>query len=89
MPPALAAYVRDSATLGAEPEGAVTVDAPVLRGPVIFHCVHRTYGVGMIDAAGIAEADDEIARWGADGPVSVLVGTVSHCHGALGVLDIA
>lgn len=74
MPPALAAYVA------AEPS---------LRGPVIFHCVHRTYGVGMIDAAAIAQADADIAEWGSHGPLSVLVGTVSHCHGALGVLDIA
>lgn len=61
---------------------------PSLRGPVIFHCIHRTYGVGMIDAAGIAEADRQVAAWGASGPCAVLVGTVSHCHGALGVLAV-
>jgi hypothetical protein len=89
LPPALAAYVeRGEAGVG-EQEGRSAIAAPVLRGPVIFHCVHRTYGVGMIDAAGIAGADDDIARWGAHGPIAVLVGTVSHCHGALGVLDIA
>ena len=88
MPPALAAYV---AGIEATAPGITSQEAvvPALRGPVIFHCVHRTYGVGMIDAAGIAAADDDIARWGADGPLAVLVGTVSHCHGALGVLDIA
>lgn len=65
------------------------VDAnPSLRGPVIFHCIHRTYGVGMIDAAAIADADRQLAAWGASGPCAVLVGTVSHCHGALGVLAI-
>jgi len=42
MPPALRAYVDGPA-------------APALRGPVIFHCEHRTYGVGMIDAAGIVK----------------------------------
>jgi len=73
MPPALAAYVAGE---------------PSLRGPVIFHCLHRVYGVGMIDAGVIAQADADIAAWGADGPLAVLVGTVSHCHGALGVLDI-
>ncbi|MBC8089769.1 MAG: hypothetical protein H7Z40_21100 [Phycisphaerae bacterium] len=57
-----------------------------LKGPVIFHCVHRTHGVGMIDASAIAEADSQIATWGASAPARVLVGTVSHCHGALGVL---
>ena len=63
-------------------------DNPSLRGPVIFHCSHRTYGVGMIDAAAIADADRQLAVWGASGPCAVLVGTVSHCHGALGVLAI-
>jgi hypothetical protein len=66
----------------------VTERAPSLTGPVIFHCTHRTFGVGMIDAADIARADASLARWGAAGPVHVLVGTVSHCHGALGVLAI-
>lgn len=67
---------------------AFVADAPSLRGPVIFHCTHRTYGVGMIDAAAIADADVQVAEWGACGAVRVLVGTVSHCHGALGVLDV-
>lgn len=73
MPPMMRQYVEDN---------------PSLRGPVIFHCVHRTYGVGMIDAAAIADADRQLAGWGASGPCAVLVGTVSHCHGALGVLAI-
>ncbi len=74
MPPALRQYVADV--------------APALGGPVIFHCTHRTYGVGMIDAAGFVAADLDIATWGADFPLSVLVASVSHCHGALGVLEI-
>ena len=57
-----------------------------LKGPVVFQCLHRTHGVGMIDAAAIATADEQIAEWGAREPVRVLVGTVSHCHGALGIL---
>jgi hypothetical protein len=73
MPPMLQQYVLEN---------------PTLLGPVIFHCVHRTYGVGMIDAAAIADADRQLAAWGAQGPCAVLVGTVSHCHGALGVLAI-
>jgi hypothetical protein len=73
MPPMMRRYVEDN---------------PTLLGPVIFHCVHRTYGVGMIDAAAIADADRQLAAWGASGPCAVLVGTVSHCHGALGVLAI-
>lgn len=59
-------------------------DAPA----VIFHCAHRTYGVGMIDADAVAAADERIAALGARGPFAVLVGTVSHCHGALAVLAV-
>jgi hypothetical protein len=62
---------------------------PGLGRSVIFHCEHRTYGVGMIDADVIATADQHVAEWGASHPVRVLVGTVSHCHGALGVLAVA
>ena len=74
LPPALREYVAAE---------------PTLRGPVIFHCEHRTYGVGMIDALAIRNADSAIAQWGAEGHVSVLIGTVSHCHGALGVVDVS
>jgi hypothetical protein len=59
-----------------------------LDGTAIFHCEHRTYGVGMIDAAAIADADRLVAALGHAGPSQVLVGTVSHCHGALGVLAV-
>lgn len=61
---------------------------PGLCGTAIFHCEHRTYGVGMINADAIAAADRQVADWGTAGPCQVLVGTVSHCHGALGVLAI-
>ena len=75
MPPALSAYVAAQ-----PPERR-------LSGPVVFHCTHRTHGVGMIDAAPIAQADANIATWGDAQPIEVLVGTVSHCHGALGILS--
>lgn len=74
LPPALADYAGRT---------------PGVHGAVIFHCTHRTYGVGMIDAASIVEADRRVAAWGAQGPCRVLVGTVSHCHGALGLLAAA
>ncbi|MEP6834335.1 MAG: hypothetical protein ABJB74_13150 [Gemmatimonas sp.] len=76
MPPAIQAYVS-----------ARPADAR-LDGPMLFHCIHRTHGVGMIDAAPIARADAAIAILGNDRSVNVLVGTVSHCHGALGVLSV-
>lgn len=64
-------------------------DEPTVRGAAIFHCAHRTYGVGMIDAAAIADADRLLESWGSEGPCRLLVGTVSHCHGALGVLELS
>jgi hypothetical protein len=59
-----------------------------VAGPVIFHCTHRAYGVGMIDCAAVVAADAVVQTAGAGGPARVLVGTVSHCHGALSVLSI-
>lgn len=75
------------AALGAWLPTAQGGDLP-LRGPIIFHCLHRTWGVGMIDAAAIREADAVLASVAADSAVRVLVGSVSHCHGALGVLHV-
>ena len=74
MPPALESYVSRQAALD---------------GSFIFHCTHRRYGVGMIDAQRIAAADDALAAAVDDAPRRFLVGTVSHCHGALGVLAVA
>ncbi|MGQ0713329.1 MAG: hypothetical protein ACT4PJ_06310 [Gemmatimonadaceae bacterium] len=77
MPPAVRAYVR------ASQRG----DTP-LAGPVIFHCEHRSYGVGMFDTQAVLDGDALIARAGEQSSANVLVGTVSHCHGALDVLHI-
>ena len=52
-------------------------------GPYLFRCLHRAYGVGMLDVRDIVDADREIAASAASGPSEFLVGTVSHCHGAL------
>lgn len=77
--------------------------APALRGyaarlqeagtaamePLLFRCVHRAYGVGMIDVSEVLDADAAIAAAGADGAaVDALVGTVSHCHGAVSRLIV-
>jgi len=63
------------------------VDAEGGRGhtlePLVFHCSHRTHGVGMIDVADVVDADAAIARNGTRPAASFLIGTVSHCHGAL------
>jgi hypothetical protein len=52
-------------------------------GALVFHCAHRAYGVGMIDVAAVLAADRAIAERASHGQASFLVGTASHCHGAL------
>lgn len=68
--------------------GAQNARGNAIAGPVIFHCTHRAYGVGMIDTADVVEADRMVSQSGASGSVNVLVGTVSHCHGALNLLSV-
>ena len=72
LPPALASYADDERAAG----------RPVV-GPFVFHCAHRTHGVGMIDVGDVIAADATIAALDAAIPTAVLVGTASHCHGAL------
>jgi hypothetical protein len=77
MPAAVRAYVQ------AEARGPTP-----LAGPVIFHCEHRAYGVGMFDTRAVLEGDALVARAAATDAADVLIGTVSHCHGALDVLHV-
>ena len=63
-------------------------DAERLLGPLVFHCSHRAYGVGMIDVDTIVAADRFVADHAAEGRAEFLVATVSHCHGALGRLAV-
>jgi hypothetical protein len=42
----------------------------------------------MIDTADVVEADRLVTRDGSSGPVNILAGTVSHCHGALNLLSV-
>ena len=72
MPPAVRDYVEAERAAGR-----------ALEGPHVFHCLHRAYGVGMIDVRDVVAADASIAALGRNGETGVLVGTVSHCHGAL------
>jgi len=53
-----------------------------LAGPAIFHCTHRAYGVGMFDTREVIAGDDLVRAAAEDGAADVLVGTMSHCHGA-------
>ena len=57
-------------------------------GPLIFHCTHRVYGVGMIDVCDVLAADRSVDAAGTLGPARVLIGTMSHCHGALDLVEI-
>ena len=59
-----------------------------LAGPFVFHCTHRAYGVGMVDVSSVVAADAAIHALAERGAVDALVGTMSHCHGALGRLEI-
>jgi hypothetical protein len=59
-----------------------------LSGPVIFHCAHRAYGVGMFDTAAVVAGDRMVAECGSAGPAEILIGTMSHCHAALNVLTV-
>jgi hypothetical protein len=77
LPPSLMAHLQAARAAG-EP----------LDGPAIFHCTHRAYGVGMIDVADVLGAARALSEAAVRGPANLLVGTVSHCHGALGVLRV-
>ena len=62
--------------------------APV-GGPVLFVCRHRVFGVGMFDVSAVLAGDRLVAEAGAAGePIDVVVGTVSACHGAVGLLHL-
>ena len=77
MPPAIVAATEEARLKGRN-----------LAGPVIFHCQHRAYGVGMFDTRDVIAGDALVQRAAAASAAEVLVGTVSHCHGALTVLAI-
>ena len=59
-----------------------------LAGPVIFHCTHRAYGVGMFDTREVVAADDFVCERAASTAAEILVGTMSHCHGVFEVLAV-
>jgi hypothetical protein len=63
-------------------DGADAVESEQ-RAAVVLHCRHRTYGVGMFDTEEVIGGDDTIRRVGEAGRGEVMIGTVSHCHGAI------
>jgi len=76
----------------AEAVGALTRRlgrAQPTAGPVLFVCEHRVFGVGMFDVRAVLAGDALVADAGTSGgPVDVVVGTVSHCHGAVSLLHL-
>lgn len=77
MPRAINAYVAAERARGHD-----------LAGPVVFHCTHRAYGVGMFDTRDVLAADRMVEAVGTGAAADVLVGTMSHCHGAWSVLAV-
>ncbi len=71
LPSAARAYVEEEQRGGG-----------LLVGPVIFHCTHRAYGVGMFDTREVLAGDDFVRSVAEHAGAEVLVGTMSHCHGA-------
>jgi hypothetical protein len=77
---------KTAAQLQDDPGIGVTDNS--LQGPVIFHCTHRAYGVGMFDTRDVLAGDALVTAAAERGPADILIGTVSHCHGALNVLHV-
>ncbi len=77
LPPALRAFVDQENAAGAP-----------LAGPVLLHCTHRVYGVGMFDTRDVLSADAAVRNYAEANACRILVGTVSHCHGALNVMEV-
>ena len=78
LPVALRAYADAESSVGRS-----------IEAPLVFHCTHRAYGVGMIDVRDVLRADAVIAACAPERGASFLIGTVSHCHGALRRVTIA
>jgi hypothetical protein len=76
LPTHLAAYAEEESDAG----------RPVVMAAL--HCGHRAYGVGMFDTSAVTGADEEIRKAADRGAAQVVIGTVSHCHGALTRLAI-
>lgn len=78
LPPTVRAFVETERLRGRR-----------IDGPAVLHCEHRAWGVGMFDVAAVVAADRLVADVAAARAAAVLVGTVSHCHGALALLELA
>jgi len=59
-----------------------------IEGPLVFHCTHRAFGVGMIPVASVVAADTFVSETAETRPACFAVATVSHCHGAINELAV-
>jgi hypothetical protein len=58
-------------------------------GPALFTCRHVSHGVGMFGVMTAFEALDDLAAGVArHGAADLVIGSVSSCHGALGLLRV-
>jgi hypothetical protein len=58
-------------------------------GPALFTCRHVAYGVGMYPARAAFEGFQALADLvTAEGAGDLVVGSVSACHGAIGVIRV-
>lgn len=71
-----------------ERHAAAETDAgrPIIAATLF--CRHRSFGVGMFDTREVIDAHERILAAGEAGPAEIIIGTVSHCHGALTRLTI-
>ncbi|HET7602080.1 MAG TPA: hypothetical protein VFK36_03625 [Gemmatimonadales bacterium] len=61
-----------------------------IAGPLVFHCRHRAFGVGMFDVAEVLDADRQLQRAGTEaGPFEAVIGTISSCHGAVSAFHVS
>jgi hypothetical protein len=60
-----------------------------VAGPALFVCKHHVFGVGTFAVDAVLDGDRLVADAGASGAeASVLVGTISSCHGALNLVKL-
>lgn len=88
--PALCPAIRGPRTwdLGTIVRAAVAETPGTCTSAAIFTCRHFAWGVGTIPIADLITAREELhAALQAGQPQRVVVGTVSHCHGILALLD--
>ncbi len=67
---------------------AADLDATGGLTPLVFRCLHLTYGVATIPLAALLAARARVLDGVQKGPQRYLVATASHCHGLASVLEV-